>query len=167
MNVIAVRQAVLSDIEDLVPLFDCYRQFYGQASDIAAAREFLSARFNHGESTLFIAYQKNVPVGFAQLYPVFSSIALARTFILNDIFVSERYRKKGIASLLIESAIAYASALGAARLSLSTAVTNLAAQAVYESTGWKRDERFYYYQFAIETRPAIPPDPADKTAQDR
>lgn len=48
MSNITIRQAVLSDLEALVPLFDDYRQFYGRPSDIFAAREFLLARFNHG-----------------------------------------------------------------------------------------------------------------------
>lgn len=158
MNTITVRQAALSDLESLVPLFDGYRQFYGRTSNVPAARDFLSARFNHGESVLFLAFDEGSPVGFVQLYPSFSSVSLARIFILNDIFVSERCRKKGVGSRLIEAAIAYARTLGAARLSLSTAVTNQTAQAVYESTGWKRDEQFFYYQFSIGAKPIIPLD---------
>ncbi len=52
-----VRQATIHDLEQLVPLFDSYRQFYGRASDLRAAREFLLARFHNDESTVFIAYQ--------------------------------------------------------------------------------------------------------------
>jgi ribosomal protein S18 acetylase RimI-like enzyme len=165
MSAITVRQAVLSDLEALVPLFDSYRQFYGRVSDVAAAREFLSARFNHGESVLFIAHEADSPAGFVQLYPSFSSVSLARIFILNDIFVPEHCRKKGVGSLLIEEAIGHARALGAARLSLSTAVANQAAQAVYEAAGWKRDEQFFYYQFPIVAQPIIPLDLAHKAAQ--
>ena len=87
MNDIAVRQAILSDIEALVPLFDSYRQFYGHETDISGARDFLPARFNHAESTLFIAHDAGAAIGFAQLYPSFSSVSLARTFVLNDLFV--------------------------------------------------------------------------------
>ncbi len=94
MSAITVRQAVLSDLEALVPLFDNYRQFYGRTSDVAATREFLSARFNHGESVLSMAHEADSPAGFVQLYPSFSSVSLARIFILNDIFVPEHCRKK-------------------------------------------------------------------------
>ncbi|MCH9742466.1 MAG: GNAT family N-acetyltransferase [Proteobacteria bacterium] len=149
MSIITVRQAVLSDLEALTPLFDDYRRFYGRTSDIAAARVFLSDRFNHGESVLFIAHEAGAPTGFVQLYPSFSSISLARIFILNDLFVSEHCRNKGVGSLLIEKAIDYAKALGAVRLSLSTAITNQTAQTVYEANGWKRDEQFFYYHFPV------------------
>ncbi|NOT84379.1 MAG: GNAT family N-acetyltransferase [Methylococcaceae bacterium] len=149
MSNITIRQAVLSDIEALVPLFDGYRQFYGRPTDIPAVREFLLARFNHGESVLFIALQDNNPVGFTQLYPSFSSVSLARTFVLNDLFVHEQARRKGVASKLMSAAVEFARTLGAVRISLSTATTNEIAQALYQSAGWKRDEQFFVHHFAI------------------
>ena len=85
---VLVRQAVLADLAVLAPLFDGYRQFYGRASDPAAAEAFLRARFDHGESVLFLATDDSGrPLGFTQLYPSFSSVSLARVFILNDLFV--------------------------------------------------------------------------------
>ena len=149
MSAITIRQSVLSDIDALVSLFDNYRQFYGRASDVGAAREFLTARFNHGESVVFIAHEDNIPVGFVQLYPGFSSVSLARIFVLNDLFVREQWRRSGIASQLMAAAVEFAKASGAVRLSLSTAITNETAQAVYQSSGWKRDEQFYVYHFAL------------------
>lgn len=151
MDTITIRQAVLSDLEALVPLFDAYRQFYGRDSDNAAAQAFLLARFNHGESVLFIAHDAGVAVGFAQLYPGFSSISLARSFLLNDLFVHERSRGKKVASRLIAAAVEFAKSLGAVRLSLSTATTNKSAQALYQAVGWQRDEQFLYYYFVIAT----------------
>ena len=132
-----------------MPLFDGYRRFYGRTSDLDAATEFLSARFNHGESVLFIAHEDNKPVGFTQLYPGFSSVSLARIFVLNDLFVDEHARRKGAASKLMAAAVGYADSLGAIRVSLSTATTNEAAQRLYQSAGWKRDEQFFVYHFAI------------------
>jgi ribosomal protein S18 acetylase RimI-like enzyme len=149
MSNITVRQSVLSDIEALAPLFDGYRQFYSRPSDISAVREFLLARFNHGESVLFIAHEGNTPVGFTQLYPSFSSVSLARVFVLNDLFVHEQARRKGVASKLMSAATDFAKSLGAVRVSLSTSTSNETAQALYQSAGWKRDEQFFVYHFAI------------------
>jgi ribosomal protein S18 acetylase RimI-like enzyme len=146
-----VRQATLLDLEQLSTLFDRYRQFYGRASDVAAAREFLLARFTSKESTLLIAHEDERPVGFTQLYPSFSSVSLARIFILNDLFVSEQARRNGVASALMSAAVKFASTLGAVRLSLSTAITNDAAQALYHSAGWKRDDQFFVYHLVITT----------------
>ena len=149
MTTITVRQAVLSDIEALGLMFDCYRQFYGRPTDPDGARKFLLARLDRGESVLFIAHAGETPVGFTQLYPSFSSVSLARIFILNDIFVHEQGRRKGVGSLLVGAAVEYAKSMGAVRLILSTAVDNHTAQALYQSAGWKRDTQFLYYQFAL------------------
>ncbi|CAG9933982.1 GNAT family N-acetyltransferase [Candidatus Nitrotoga arctica] len=149
MSALIIRQAVLSDLEALVLLFDDYRKFYGRASDIHAAKEFLLARFNHCESVLFIAYEDNIPIGFTQLYPGFSSVSLARIFVLNALFVSEHARRKGVASKLMSAAVELAQTSGAVRVSLSTATTNETAQALYQSVGWKRDEQFFVYHYAI------------------
>lgn len=149
-STVTVRQAVACDLGALVPLFDTYRQFYGRDSNPGAAREFLSARIERGESVLFIAHEAHVPIGFAQLYPSFSSVSLARTFILNDLFVCEPWRKRRVGSQLIAAAIKFAESAGAVRLTLSTAITNQTAQAVYQAAGWKQDEQFLYYHFAIQ-----------------
>lgn len=149
MSNISLRQAALSDLDELVPLFDAYRQFYGRASDVDAVRAFLLARFNHGESVLFLAREDHVAIGFAQLYPSFSSVSLARTFILNDLFVAPQARRKGVGSKLLAAAVEFAQTVAAVRISLSTATTNDTAQALYQAAGWTRDEQFVVYQFTL------------------
>lgn len=150
MTTITIRQAVLTDIDALAPLFDEYRQFYARVSDIAAARAFLLSRFEHGESILFLAFHDGVPVGFTQLYPSFSSISLGRTFVLNDLFVHPRGRKRGVGTGLLQAATEYARTVGAVFMSLSTAATNTTAQAVYQAAGWQRDEHYLSYEFAVQ-----------------
>lgn len=149
MSNISLRQASLSDLDELVTLFDAYRQFYGRASDVDAVRAFLLARFNHGESVLFLAREDHVAIGFAQLYPSFSSVSLARTFILNDLFVAPQARRKGVGSKLLAAAVEFAKTVAAVRISLSTATTNDTAQALYQAAGWTRDEQFLVYQFTL------------------
>ena len=142
-----IRQAVLADLSVVAPLFDSYRQFYGRSSDLGAAEAFLRERFSHGESIVFLAYAAGAPSGFTQLYPSFSSVSLARTFILNDLFVVASARRSGIASALLRAATDYARSLGAIRVTLNTDLQNTTAQAVYEAGGWKRDREFYVYHF--------------------
>ena len=144
-----VRQAVLSDLESIATLLDAYRQFYGRSSDITAARAFLLERLNQGESVIFVAFLGTDPVGFTQLYPSFSSVSLARIFILNDLFVSPNVRKKGVAKKLMHAAAEFAKSMGAVRMSLSTSVRNQTAQALYESMDWQKDDQFYYYHLNL------------------
>ena len=146
---IDVRQATVEDLDAIVPLFDAYRQFYRQSSDRERARQFLLERFAHNESIIFLAFEAAVAVGFAQLYPSFSSGALGRTFILNDLFVRLEARRRGVGSALLRKAADYAQRVKAVRLTLSTEVTNTAAQAAYEALGWKRDAKFYVYELPL------------------
>jgi GNAT superfamily N-acetyltransferase len=142
---IAVRQAVAADIEALAALFDLYRQFQGQAGDLGAARAFLAERFNHGQSVVFIATAGSAAVGFAQLFPSFSSVSLSRVFILNDLFVLEAARGQRIASRLLLAVESYAWSFGASRLTLNVARANIPAQQVYAARGWKQDEQFFMF----------------------
>jgi len=144
-----VRRAEISDLEDLTRLFDGYRQFYEQNSDLAGARAFLHERIMHDESVIFVALAGGRPVGFTQIYPSFSSVSMGSIFVLNDLFVSPVARKLGIGRRLLDAAANDARSTGAIRLSLSTALTNLAAQSLYESHGWKRDTRFYVYNLSL------------------
>ena len=146
-----VRQAALADLDLVAPLFDAYRQFYGRASDLAAATAFLRDRFGHGQSVIFLALDGAEPVGFTQLYPSFSSVSLARVFILNDLFVVPSHRRGGVGTALLAAATDHARALGAVRVSLNTDVANAAAQATYEARGWNRDRAYYAYHFTSLT----------------
>ena len=55
MNTPHIRQAVFSDLDELADLFNQYREFQGRTGDLPAARDFLKARFDHGESIIFVA----------------------------------------------------------------------------------------------------------------
>jgi GNAT superfamily N-acetyltransferase len=145
MNQLTVRQAVFTDLEELSVLFDEYRVFQGKISDLSAARAFLKARFNHGDSVAFIATEGPLALGFAHLYPSYSSTSLARVFILNDLFVREIARRKGLASKLLAAVEVYAWAHGAARVTLNVAIENQSGQALYEAQGWSKDTQFFMY----------------------
>ena len=145
MNV-EVRLAGLAELETLAPLFDAYRQFYGQPSDLGVARTFLRERIERRESVIFIAFlESGGAAGFTQLFPSFSSVSAARTYVLNDLFVLPAARRAGIGGHLLAAAAAFGREVGAARLTLSAAVTNLRAQRLYEAIGWRRNPEFWEY----------------------
>ena len=147
---LVVRHATIDDVDRIVPLFDAYRQFYGQASDLAAARDFLAERLGRQESLVLLAVKPSgEAVGFTQLYPTFSSVRVGRIYVLNDLFVAPQARRHGVALQLLAKATEVARSLGAVRLSLSTALSNTAAQKLYESQGWQRDVTFCHYDLRL------------------
>lgn len=146
-----VRQAGPGDVEQLAPLFDAYRQFYQQPSDLALARDFLAERLSRAESVVFVAERDGRAVGFVQLYPLFSSTAARprRLWLLNDLFVSPDVRGGGVGRALMERARRLAEETGAVGLELVTAVTNRGAQRLYESLGYRLDDGFLRYELGL------------------
>jgi len=92
-------------------------------------------------------------LGFTQLYPSFSSVSMKPIWILNDLFVTEKARRRGIGARLLKAARDHARQSGAVRLVLSTGVENAAAKALYEETGWQKDTAFLHFKLEL-SRPA-------------
>jgi GNAT superfamily N-acetyltransferase len=136
-----------ADLDAMTPLFDAYRVFYRQASAPEAGRAFLQARAERGEAVVYLARDaaSGEPLGYTQLYPSFSSVSLRPIVILNDLFVAEHARCRGVGTALMDAAVAHAQQHGAVRLTLTTAVTNHTAQSVYQAHGWQRDEVYFTY----------------------
>lgn len=140
-----IHQATINDLDSLTELFDFYRLFYKQASDLKGAREFLEERLTKNESVIFIAYEDGKPVGFTQLFPSFSSVSMQKSLVLNDLYVKETARRKGVAKELINKAIALAKETKAKGILLETGKENVNAQKLYETIGFTKDSNYYYY----------------------
>jgi len=145
---VSIERAELRHIDEIAPLFDAYRRFYGQVDD-PRARAFLEERVARYESVVFMARLQGAAIGFCQLYPCFASVSLTRMFVLYDLFVAPQVRRCGAAASLLRAAVDYAAAQGAGQLMLQTAVTNLPAQRLYEREGWVRDNDFYVYEYHV------------------
>jgi GNAT superfamily N-acetyltransferase len=144
-----VSVASIKDLEILAELFDCYRLFYKQTSDRSAARTFLEERLKTNDSVIFKASDKGSVVAFTQLYPCFSSVAMRRIWILNDLYVNDTHRRKGVGKLLMDSAEKYARDTGAIKMILATQISNTAAQKLYEARGYLKDEEFHHYSLRL------------------
>lgn len=139
-----IKKASLQDLDLLIPLFNAYRVFYEQKSDLAAARAFIKERFLKNETLILLAMDNETPVGFTQIYTTFSSVSLQPIFILNDLFVSPEARKKGIGEALLNSTKQYCKQAGYKGIALETAALN-PAQKLYERLGWTKDEAYLHY----------------------
>jgi ribosomal protein S18 acetylase RimI-like enzyme len=144
-----VRLAELADLDALVPLFAGYLDFYDEPASDDAVRRFLAGHLDAGTSTILVAEQGGVPVGFAQLYPSWESLTLTSRWILYDLFVAPDARRTGAGRALVEAAIAHARRSGAGSLSLDTARDNRPARSLYESVGFVLDEEFVTYHHAL------------------
>ncbi len=142
---VAVRRATIADVDRVAEMFSLYREFYGQATGVAAAAAFLRERLGRGESIVFVAELCGDAVGFAQVYPTFGSIELRPAWRLNDLYVHECARGTGVGQALMRAVAEAGMAAGAAWLDLETARDNAVAQRLYEREGYVRDDTFLHY----------------------
>lgn len=141
---ITIRVANIEDIEQLAVLFDEFRQFYAQTSDIDGAKNFLKERMQNNESIIFVAQNEDKLIGFIQMYPTFSSVSMMKDMIMNDLYVFPEFRKKGIGKALLETAKKFGRDNKYKGLWVETANDN-PARALYESLGWEKDVAFVHY----------------------
>jgi ribosomal protein S18 acetylase RimI-like enzyme len=144
-DTIQIVQADLSHVDAVAEVFDAYRQYYGQQSDIEGARQFLAERIANKESIIFLALEGNQSLGFTQLYPMFSSVSMRRSWTLNDLYVKENIRSKGIGKALLGTAQNFIVKQGHKGLLLETTPNNTKAQSLYERLGWLREENYFYF----------------------
>ncbi|MBU9710601.1 GNAT family N-acetyltransferase [Evansella tamaricis] len=143
-----IYKATNKDLDGVAVLFNLYRKFYDQPSDLERARQFISERFHKDDSVIFVAVDEAY-LGFVQLYPSFSSIAMKRSWILNDLYVQENARGKGIGQQLLDCAVKLAKETNASSISLQTEPTNRDAQRLYEKNGFELDNVFFNYMLSM------------------
>lgn len=140
-----VRRATFEDLESLAVLFDEYRQFYGASSNIQQSYQFLNQRFSNQQSVIFIHIKDDVMTGFVLLYLGFSTVACSTYYILDDVYVTPRFRRQGSAKQLIDTAILFARHEKAIRISLETQKNNYQSHELYEQMGFVKDDEFQTY----------------------
>ena len=146
-----ILRAGIADVASAAPLFAQYREFYGEPHDLEASTAFLTKRIGRGESVVLLARDDNFRcVGLVQVYPAFSSTALAPIWILNDLFVDESARGQGVVDQLLTRTADLAAEAGCVAIELATQHSNTRAQAVYARHGYVADEEFRHYEKPLD-----------------
>lgn len=146
------RKANIQDLDQLTKLFDQYVVFYKSPSNYEKHHIFLKERLENNEATIFVACEDENPdkiIGFALNYITFSSLALNKIVILNDLFVDNSARKRGVGEKLILETVALAKEIGSHTIRLRTAKSNTAAQKLYHKMGFVREDYLYSYDLTV------------------
>lgn len=151
LNMTKIIRAEIEHIDELAELFNSYRVFYEQDSNVDLARNFIKSRMENKESTIFVSQNSDEElIGFVQLYSSFCSVYVCPILILYDLFVKTQARGNGHGRALMNKATEFAKSEGYDRLELSTATDNFIGQSLYESLGYERDNDFYHYSLEID-----------------
>ena len=135
-----------AEFERLLPLIAAYQRFYEvEEIDERRNRSFFRRFLAPSDDGVLLGARANGElVGYACLYWHFSSLSAEETVLMNDLFVPEGARERGVGRALIEASAEIARERGAAHLEWATAPSNLTAQRLYDSTGATRSEWVEY-----------------------
>src|SRR5271154_2006459 len=127
-----IAPAVAADIPELAGLFDAYRVFYKAASMPAESEAFVRGLLTHGNTRFFLAREaeSSPTLGFIHLMPSINTVAMRPIWLLEDLYVAPKGRRRGVASALMRHAENFARETGAERLTLATAHNNKKAQSL-------------------------------------
>jgi GNAT superfamily N-acetyltransferase len=137
--VTAIRPARREDAEALAKLLEELDQFYG-----ATHVEPLATRLTGIESALFtsppaalavLAWEDSYLAGLASYSFLWPAAGVTRSLYLKELYVSKRYRRKGIGSLLMQEIFSTARVQNCSRVEWTTEVENVDAQRFYSTIG--------------------------------
>lgn len=136
------------NLKDVLPLIRKYQEFY-QVKDISDKKnkEFFSQFSERSSLGCQFIYRDNfLAVAFATVYFTYTSTIVEKVGVMNDLYVCEKYRGKGIGKKLIQHCHEYALNNQAVRLQWLTAQDNHKAKKLYESMNTKKTSwDFYIY----------------------
>lgn len=138
----------------IVGLFDEYRQHFSQPPNPEGCRVFLADRLERRDSAIFFASEGSGSfqraLGFMQLYPTFSSLALQRIWILSDLYVILGCRRHGIARALHERARQLVAETRASGVAFAAGRENSVAQRLCEALGCQREEKEHHFYLSLD-----------------
>jgi GNAT superfamily N-acetyltransferase len=131
---VEVRPLRREELEDALPLIAGYQRFYRAEPDDDRNRSFFARFLEPSDQGLLLgAWSEGRLVGFATLYWFHSSTKAADTVLMNDLFVADAVRGRGVGRALIEASAEATRDRGAAHLEWFTAPDNRTAQRLYDS----------------------------------
>jgi ribosomal protein S18 acetylase RimI-like enzyme len=139
-----IKAVDIQNIDQILPLFCQYQEFYNQKPNQSKNKEFLAKIINQKEAKFFVAYQDTVAVGFSGIYFSYSSVKAEKIAILNDLFVVENIRKQGVATKLLKLSVDFLHQENISHIRWCTQKDNLEAQHFYQNLKANKSDWVHY-----------------------
>lgn len=134
------------DIDSLIDVMILYYKFY--EANIPSRRQIQKLiETLLGDPTKgiqFVAKTNNNLVGFVTLYQIMSTLKCSEVILMNDLFVIESMRRKGIGEKLFNIAWKYTIENGFPKMEWITEPDNFDAKKFYDKMGGKSSQWAYY-----------------------
>ena len=138
-----------ADVSDVITLIREFAAFEN-LSDFCEITEDTLSEAMFGEQTVvdgLIARDGDRPIGYAIFYPNFASFRGQRGLYLEDIYINDEYRGKGVGEAMLREIARIGAARGFERMDFLVLDWNTPALKFYEKLGAVRDDDERHYKF--------------------
>lgn len=149
---ISIRSVRLDDIPSILGLIREFAEFEELSQHCQVTHDRLTAAL-FGDSSVvesLIALDGDAAIGYALFFPNFSSFRGQRGFYLDDIYVTERYRGRGLGEAMLKEIAKIAAERGFERIDFLVLDWNQKAVDFYLSLGAVRDNEERHFKFTDE-----------------
>ena len=147
-----IQKLSLKNLTDMNDMFSLYQEFYeidekniDKESNINFFKEILK---NYNSGQMFVSYIDWEPVGMITLYYTYSSLSKQKVWILNDLYLLDKYRGKWYWKEMIKYSMNFFKEQWIKKMTLETHTDNIWAQKLYDSLGWEW-EIWKLYEFIL------------------
>jgi len=138
-----LRLATDADINLLVPLITAYHQFEGIELEPGACAGAIMPLLEHQDlGRIWLVCLDGVVAGYIALCFGYSIEFAGRDAFVDEFFIQESYRGRGIGREVLSSVVAEARRLGIAALHLEVAKTNQRAARIYSAAGFNPRSKY-------------------------
>ena len=146
---IEIRTSTKTDLPAIVGLMRAFAEYENLGHYLQVTEQrlfdamFGDEAFVHG----LMAYHDSRAVAYAMFYPYFASFRGQRGYYLEDIYIQDEYRRKGIGEAMLKAIARLAKARGFERLDFQVLEWNTPAVKFYEKMGCIRDDDERHFKF--------------------
>ncbi len=151
MGRVSIRKARREDSEGFLKLLVALANFERLPPPTKAARaRIVRDIFLRRRANLFVATQGAAQVGYALYFYTYSSFLARPTLYLEDLFVLDSFRGRGIGKSLFMRCVKEAVRESTGRMEWSVLTWNKGAIRFYEGLGAKRMDEWYVYRLTSD-----------------
>jgi GNAT superfamily N-acetyltransferase len=146
-----IRRGTRKDSKSFLGLIDSLAAYENlQPPGPEAKRRIISDVFLKKKASLFVALYQGKHVGYAVYFYTYSTFLGRPTLYLEDIFVLEAYRRKGVGRALFMRCVREAVAHDCGRMEWAVLTWNNSAMEFYESLGGTRLDEWCIYRLTSD-----------------
>ena len=132
-----IRQAEEEDVPEILELIKALAEFENLSEEVVATEELLKITLFgiNSPAEVQIAYDKNKTLGFALYFRTFSTFLGRPGIFLEDLYVRENARGKGVGEALLRRLAQRTREIGGGRLEWAVLICNEPAIGFYQKMG--------------------------------